>query len=149
LADRHPLLAGGGVRYPCSISRAGGKFMTRPRFVLPAVWVAMHDTSRHVTAPARRLPSVPRVSPIYRETKPWWPRKIAAGMNKPLSLTSRSWARRPRSAIPRLREIAARIVTKELSAQPPGTAWYKVATKAIHPRDRVRTKDVYLMSVMG
>lgn len=31
----------------------------------------------------------------------------------------------------------------------PGTAWDKVATEAILPRDRVRTKDVYLMRVMG
>lgn len=123
--------------------------MTGPRFVRPAVWAAVHDASRHVTAPARRLHYGPRVSPIHRETKRWRLRKIAVGMNKPLSLTSRSWARRPRGAIPRLREISARIVTKEMSAQPPGTAGDKVATKAILPRDRVRTKDVYLMSVMG
>jgi len=87
---------------------------------------AMHDASRHVTAPARRLPSVPRVSPMFRGTKRWWVRKIVVGMNKPLSLTFRSWARRPRSAIPRLRESAARIVTKEMSAQTPGphgTRW--------------------------
>ena len=30
-----------------------------------------------------------------------------------------------------------------------GTAWDKVAIKVILPPDRVRTKDVYLMRVMG